>query len=637
MKQIVLIFAISFFVSLTSCKKLLDKAPLDTLSPENYYDTEAQLNSALAGVYDILGSRTTYGDQMQGSMGLDGDESYFARNTISGDVRVNQVAAADPFCAANWRSWYDGINRANMLLVNINKPAMDKAARDVIRGETLFLRAYYHFMLVSNWGDVPLMLKPVYSSTEVNIPRTPAKEVYKQIIEDMTIAEGLVKSADALGYSGRVSKSAVRGLLARVCLYMAGNPVNDHSQYAEAKKWAQKVIDPAAGGFKHELNPSYPNIFIKMSQDLYDIKESIWEVEFWGNATGVFKETGRAGSNNGIQYVVTPGDPNYGYSYGYTCITARFFRTFESLQKDSLTPAKTIVKKEYSPDRRRDWSIAPYKLSGNPAVKSNFSATQLYERTSAKWRREYELVKPMAKDGGPANFPLLRYADVLLMFAEAENELNGPTQDAIDAVNQVRRRAYGKYEFGEVLKTITLTAAGTGYTTAPTVTINGGGGTGATAAVIISGGKVTGIAITNAGTKYTSNPTVTISGGGGSGAAATALISSITDADLTVAQVSDHDSFLNAIQQERSRELSFESLRKADLVRWNIFLKRMQLIAKDFVSGDASNPAAVIPAASSGTLYGASSFSSITARDQVWPISPRELGLNKGLVPNDGW
>lgn len=635
MKRIILILAISFFCMLSSCKKMLDKAPIDTLSPENYYDTEAQMNSALAGVYDILGSRTTYGDQMQGSMGLDGDEGYFARNTISGDVRVNQVSAADPFCAANWRTWYDGINRANMLLENINKPAMEDDARNVIRGEALFLRAYYHFMLVSNWGDVPLMLKPITNAADVNIPRTPAKEVYKQIIADMTVAEGLVKSINALGYAGRVSKSAVRGLLARVCLYMAGNPVNDRTQYAEAKKWAKKVIDPDSDGFKHDLNPSFPNIFIKMSQDVYDIKESIWEVEFWGNATGVFKETGRAGSNNGIQYVVTPGDPNYGYSYGYTCITARLYRTFQSLRKDTVNAARAIVSKEYSPDQRRDWSIASYRLVGNPATKSLFGGNQIYERTSAKWRREYELSKPMAKDGGPANFPLLRYADVLLMFAEAENEISGPTQMAVDAVNQVRRRAYGKLQYGEVLKRITLRTGGAGYTSIPTVTISGGRG--GTAVAAIAGGRVTGIAIINAGTNYTSEPTVTITGGGGTGAAATASITSEIDTDLSPSQVSDHDSFLSAIQQERSRELSFESLRKADLVRWGIYLERMQLIAKDFANGDASNPAAVIPAASAATLYGASSFNNITGRDQVWPISPRELGLNKGLVQNQGW
>lgn len=637
MKRIILIFAISLFTVITSCKKLLDTAPVDTLSPQNYYDTEVQLNSALAGVYDILGSKTTYGDQMLGSMGLDGDEGYFARNTITGDVRVYQTSASDPFCAANWRTWYDGINRANMLLDNINKPSMDETARNVIKGEALFLRAYYHFMLVSNWGDVPLMLKPVNSASQTNTPRTPAKEVYQQIIKDMTEAEGLVKPIDALAYSGRISKSAVRGILARVCLYMAGNPVNDHSQYAEAKKWALKVMDPSIGGFQHSLNPSYPNVFIKMCQDQYDIKESIWEVEFWGNATGAYKEYGRVGSNNGILYVTTPGDPNYGYSYGFTNITARLFRTFESLQRDSITAAKTIVKKEYSPDRRRDWSIASYKISGNPVAKANFSATQIYERTSAKWRREYEVVKPLAKDGGPINFPLLRYSDVLLMFAEAENEISGPTQEAIDAVNQVRRRAYGKYDLGDVVKALTLSAAGSGYTTVPAVTISGGGGTGATATVIIASGKVTGIAITNAGSHYTSAPTVMISGGGGAGAVASAVITSPTDADLTLAQVSGHDAFLEAIQAERSRELCFESLRKADLVRWNIFLPRMKLIAKDFASGDASNPASVIPAASSGTAYGALSFNSVSARDQVWPIAPRELGLNKGLTQNSGW
>jgi len=639
MKRILFIISLLISVVFVSCEKFLDKAPLTTLSPENYYDTPQQLNSALAGVYDILGNKLTYGDAMLGSMGLDGDEAYFARAAVTTDVRVYTVSASDAVIASNWRLWYDGINRANRLLDNIDKPTMNETERAAIKGEALFLRAYYHLMLVSNWGDVPLMLKPIYSAIETEAPRTPAKEVYDQIVKDLVEAEGLVKSIDQIGHAGRASKSAVRGILARVCLYMAGYPINDNAKYAEAAKWAKKVIDPAPeNGYTHDLNPSYSELFKRMCMDEYYIKESIWEVEFAGNASGAFREIGRVGSNNGILYMTSPGDEDYGYCYGFINVTGRLFRTYESLKKDSVTAAGAVVKKEYSPDMRRDWSIAPYRNTGNPVRKTFFTESQVYERTSGKWKRELEPVKPLTKDGGPINFPLLRFSDVLLMYAEAENAVNGPTPAAIAAVNKVRRRAYGKFERGEIVKSIQLNAGGTGYTTAPTVNLTGGGGTGATAVVNISGGRITAIVLTNPGKNYTSAPVVTISGGGGSGAIASTTITTLTDADLLPVQTSSAGNFLSAIQDERMRELSFESLRKRDLVRWNIFLDRMKLIAKDFESGDNSNPLSIIPAASTATKYGALAFINVAKRDELWPISPREMGLNPALKPqNPGW
>src|SRR5690606_17664528 len=111
--------------------------------------------------------------------------------------------------------------------------------------------------------------------------------------------EGLVADIKTIGHGGRVSKSAVRGVLARVCLHMAGEPVKDISKYQDARKWAKKVIDDSDAG--HELNPDYSDVFIKYARDEYDIRESIWEVEFWRpEETGSpFNEGGNAGYVNG--------------------------------------------------------------------------------------------------------------------------------------------------------------------------------------------------------------------------------------------------------------------------------------------------------------------------------------------------
>lgn len=444
MKYSFKIISLSALLFLGSCKDFLDTKPVDFLSPENYYTTEEHLNRALVSVYDVLGSNLTYGSNMLGQMGLDADQMFFSRNVQTG-VSVYDVAATDQLVSGVWQTFYDGINRANVLLQNIDKPDMDEAKRDVIEGEARFLRAYFYFILVSNFGDVPLKTQTNTSPDETFFPRTPKLEVYEFIVNEMKEAEKMVTTAGKIGFGGRVSKSAVRGILARVYLYMAGYPLNlGRPMYEEAKTWALKVMDPDEDGFQHALNPDFKQVFINYAQNIYDVKESIWEVEFWGYADGTYTESKRVGSNNGIRahHADVESNNEIGYAYGHILATANQFRLYKS-----YTRTVGSLVEEYSPDTRRDWTIAPfwYGSSHTSLTKvywPNTNTSELYRRYSGKWRREYELITPRSKNDTPQNYPLLRFSDVLLMFAEAENELNGP-DDAYEAINMVKRRAYG--------------------------------------------------------------------------------------------------------------------------------------------------------------------------------------------------
>lgn len=424
MKKIFYILLTILIGSASSCKKFLDTKPTDFLSPVNYYDTAEKLNYALDGVYDILGQRGVYGDALISRMGTEADEGFYAISTFSGPQVYNH-STSDSYVTTLWQLLYDGINRANILIDNINKPTMDENARRNILGQAKFLRAYYYFLLVSNWGDVPLTLTPTSSANNTSVARTPAAEVYKTIISEMTEAEPMVQTATQVGFGGRVNRSAIDGILARVCLYMAGNPIKDVSKYKEALTWSEKVINSG----EHSLNPSYQQVFINYAQDLYDIKESIWEVEFWGNTSGIYREGGRVGINTGIANSFTSNN-TVGYVYGFIQTTAKLFNSYAST------------------DLRRDWAIGPWRFVSQGTVRQNWSATQIYERYCGKWRREYEVVTPKSTNDSPENFPLLRYSDVLLMYAEAENQVNGPTAAAYNAINQVRRRAYGKLVAG---------------------------------------------------------------------------------------------------------------------------------------------------------------------------------------------
>ncbi len=533
MKKIILISCMTGVLAMAGCKKFLEKEPLSTLSPVNYYNNESEVNAALSGVYNILALETMWGGQIPIRHNATTDESWFSYTNFPTGPFWYNYDPSDPYVTNLWTNLYVGIERANTLLANLDGVDMDAAKKANVRGETLFLRAFYYFTLVQYYGDVPLKLTPSASVNKVDIPRTPARDVYAQILKDMTEAEGLVQKPQDIGYSERISTATVQGILARVCLTMAGEPLRDISKYQDARNWAMKLYQ---SGF-NELNKDYAQVFINECQNLYDLKECIWETGNWGNNNDANRIGSRIGNENGVKCTPSVADQTtIGYAYGFISATYKLYKLYEHVDADSSHI-----------DRRRDWAVSPFTLSAK-GVKTAIKPTTYYIRNCAKWRREYELDRPMNKNYTPIRFPMLRYADVLLMLAEADNAVNnGPTAVAYDAINQVRRRGYG---------------------TDPRV----------------------------------ANPI----------------------ADLTgLSQAS----FLQAIQDERARELCFEGLRKPDLIRWGIFLTTMQ---------EAS---AEIKARATATYqYAADAAGRVSARHLLYPIPTGEMSLNKAITQNNpGW
>lgn len=513
-------FLIGGALLMVSCSKLLDTKPTDFLTTENYYTTEEQLNYALNGVYDRLGASELYGDKMSWNYNSSTDESY-QRSMPSQGIVVNNYESSNSEINNFWRVCYEGIERANVLLANINRPAMDEGKRNIIRGEALFLRAYYYFILVSNFGDVPLKLAPTVAAASIQYPRTPSAEVYAQIIKDMTTAEQLLQeqTITKLGFSGRISKTAIQAILARVNLYMAGFPLQDESRYAEALGWAKKVKESG----EHALNPSYEQVFINYAQDKYDVKESLWEIEFYGNTLDNYREAGRIGNNIGVLCQ----DVELGQCYASVNATIKLYNLYEE------------------GDHRRDWNCAPFVFTGRTnAVKT--PVTDNWTKNIGKWRREYETATPKHGNNTPQNFAIIRYSDVLLMLAEAENHVNGPTTVAYDALNQVRRRAYGK------------------------------------------------------------------------------PVNSPDSCDAP-AGLSKPD-FLKFIQDERSRELCVEAVRRYDLIRWGIYLSTMKEFA-DYVMSNAPEK----------LKKSAIAAQNLERKHLLFPVPIREISVNSALEQNLDW
>lgn len=420
MKKTFLLATLITIFSFTSCKKYLDVDPTDFTTPETFFESPKDLDQALTGVYSSLNNTGTYSRNLVFDLAFGTDEAFYKRSTAQVDPIVYNADGSNSTITATWSSLYAGINNANLLLANIDRPVMDETERGRIRGEALFLRAFLYFQLVHLWGDVPLILKPTLSGINVKNVRASQKQVYEQILGDMTIAEGLVGAVIAPNGSGRVTKAAVQGILARVCLKMAGEPLKDLSKLTDARMWADKVIQSGA----HRLNPDYAQVFTNLTQDKYDIGECIWEVEIAGNGLsnplltgGWFAKKLSVRNQSGALY-----------GYAEVGATAILYRRYDDPH-----------------DVRRDRNIATYYFpvltSESLADTLPHPATTLYARDTGKWRIQEELSIIRNANAGPTNFPLLRYADVLLMYAEAENELNGPTAAAFATLNQVRTRA----------------------------------------------------------------------------------------------------------------------------------------------------------------------------------------------------
>jgi hypothetical protein len=619
MKRIILLAALVAFFS--SCTKVMDGDPTDFVSPVTYFNTEQQLSAAVTGVYDCLQKGNMYaGGDGLGTVFNVTDEMYYAQSGTG--PKVWNFTTNEPLVLNIWSSCYTGIQRANVVLSYINKPVMDEAKRKIYKGEAQFLRAYFYFILVQNFGGVPLRKEPTPSVTDVNLPRSSANEVYDFIISEMTEAEGLVAPMTAYAYNERITQSAVQGILARVCLFKAGFPNNDVSKYAEALKWANKVIESGL----HDLNPSYSQPFINLIQNLYDTKENLWEIGFY--TTGTDDSYTEYAPGLAITLGVTQSNGSFPVVAGQYRIHQRLYNLYEKdpYLKDALIPDKSF-------DLRRDWNLAPFKYGAvvnNALTKTYYTAAQIYDRQPNKFDRAYELTAKRYTSNGPFNYVMLRYSDVLLMAAEAENEVQkGPTAYARGLVDTVRRRGYGKKLNGEGVKFITLIAGGSGYTTAPTVTITGGGGSGATATATISTTTktITSIDITNHGTFYSAPPTITITGGGGTGVSATATLTQRSDADMKPAQYAGKDEFLKTIQDERARELCFEGWRRLDLMRWGILVSTLRAVADE---SDANAPAAYKPYASIGGR-------NISDVNNYLPIPANEISLNKLVSQNPGW
>ncbi len=479
-KYRILLFAfIGFLVS--SCN-FLDKEPHE-LTPETYYKTEGQLKLALSGVYSILAQESFYGNYYSWHNAGGDDLSFFHRPRGKASILTADANSSCPFITKYWTTLYEGVSRANILLENVNKnKEIDKAVRERTKSEAMFLRAFYYFNLVQGWGDVPFRKTSAQSAYNLSLPRTDKQAIYDFIIQEIIDAIPALRKGDEVN-PGHITQSVAKGILARIYLFRAGEHFRDgkstdpNSQkyFAEAKKWALEVRDSGL----HELVDSYDQVFIDICQDKYNStgkRESIWEAELAGNRINSPEwSAGRIGNVIGFglgqksilkaPYKDLGGMKNPGYGYNFIYASLKLYEMYES-EGDTIRSNWNITPYEYKLGSKKEVVGRNYYYGKRPAgldFVDGMPCVDYYSqsvsdnnktRCCAKYRRELEVVLPKNKNYTSINFPILRYSDVLLMIAEAENEINNaPTQLAYDCLNEVRLRAdVAKYNVGDLDK-----------------------------------------------------------------------------------------------------------------------------------------------------------------------------------------
>lgn len=396
-------------LSLTQCSDdFLDKTQPDTINTGNYPTNAEELVTLVNGAYQPLQWPKLYNLRMWSTdifagnsvVGAGGGEDGIETTNLSNFV----TNSANEGVLDLWRGPWPGILRANIILDVAPGLDIDEAIKNRSMGEAYFLRAQYYFILVRFFGDVPLITAPQSSDSNLYPSRTAANEVYAQIISDLENAVELlpVKQEYADADKGRASKGSAMGTLAKVHLTLS--------------HW-QEVADLTTQleGMGYSLNTNYSDNFRTETENS---AESLFEIQYAAN--GGYDFWSNENQSSWTSAFMGPRSSNMvAGAYGWNQPTQEFVNNYEDgdLRKDATIlyeGGPDFAGVTYSPS----WSFTGYNVRKFLVPLS----------TSPSF------------DNSPLNFPVLRYADVLLMKAEALNEL-GQTTQAAAPLNLVRSRA----------------------------------------------------------------------------------------------------------------------------------------------------------------------------------------------------
>ena len=421
-------------LTISGCKDFLEVQPKSQISIADAFSNVANATNAVIGVYDELMGDNGYGIRINMYYPYDSDEIIVAGNLDNGRRGIGryQLLLTNSELRNPFLQLYRGVEKANLCIDQIPAMALYGKGTDAekkelrrLHGEVLTLRAQFMFELIRNWGDVPAPFTPAYKQTDLFIPQANRDETYIKLLDDLKAATDLVPwRSEVAVRNERITKGAVKALRAKLALFRGGfalrssGKMERNTDYLTYIKIARdECADLLAKRTEHTLNPSFEDIWRKLTSFVYDPNgEIIFEVGAGGSNAN---SDSRMGNYNGPSVNAAS---RYGTGGGGLLALPNYFYAFDST------------------DTRRDVTVTNYAI----AATNIKSPRRLGELTDGKFRKDWRvpLLPGTALNPG-YNWPMIRFADVLLMFAEAENEINGnPTPAAISAFEEVRKRAF---------------------------------------------------------------------------------------------------------------------------------------------------------------------------------------------------
>ena len=371
---------------LTSCSNWLEEEPKTFISPSSFYQTVEDFDGALKGLYpqgqnlNLTEIFADYNDKPESAEQV-------------GDIWANNPGYGFYAFRNAWSDSYSTIKNANMILESLEGKDFSEDTKNKIIGEAKCLRAWSYFTLVQLFGDVPLRDKVVTSDSDIAIERTPQADIYNFIFEDILDAEQ--KLPEDVQDMGRVDKYVAKAIMARIYLTSAGFPMNFTENYAKAKEKALEVINCN----RYSLMPTFDKVF---KTEQYTA-ETIWAQLFSDptSYSSMHKESAPVNSQTAL-----------------------------------YLPTDAFIKSFDKGDMRKEWGIQQEYV--------NAKGTKVISRSYYnKYINEEYLEQELPASNTSIltwQTQLIRLAEMYLIVAEAENEMNGPV-NAYQYINIIRKRA----------------------------------------------------------------------------------------------------------------------------------------------------------------------------------------------------
>ncbi|MCI9846038.1 RagB/SusD family nutrient uptake outer membrane protein [Flavobacterium pectinovorum] len=444
-KKILLSMLFSFALCLTGCEDYLEVHPATGFTEDEVFSSESEIKSAVAGVYTLMLTDDAYSNRLAFVFNPNTDVEMASVNTNAVNVNGSDIACFEPkpywtTLNATWNAMYKIINNANDVIEGIEGSDLYKNASKTepsnitqMYGEVKTIRAMVYLDMIRIWGDVVFRTKSSTGDEDFRVGVTDRNKILEFLIDDLKSVEPLMQYASVVQYgTERASRSFNQGLIGLLALTRGGwtlRPDSDaanigqmvrgenHELYYDiAIQYLGKVINEG----QHDLKLSYANFWIGQNNWVTPTTDDV--IFSLPLLRGVSGEYGYA-----VGIPIVEGNHAYGSASGNVSLAGTYLYSFDNK------------------DLRRDITCGPYSYDANLNQVIRLDIARL---AVAKWSKLY--TSPLgstSQKGTGVNYSWMRFADVLLMYAEAVNERFGPRQDAQECLKRVRRRAFSQADW----------------------------------------------------------------------------------------------------------------------------------------------------------------------------------------------